>query len=135
MNMCRIKVRESEDVKILWDFNIQTDHVIEHRRPDVVVLDKKEKTCYLVDVAVPGDSRVESKEKEKIHKYQDLARELRKLWKVGVKVVPVVVGALGTLPQALEKHLKVIGSKVKVELLQKTVLLGTARILRKTLEI
>ena len=27
-------------VKILWDFNIQTDHVIEHRRPDVVVLDK-----------------------------------------------------------------------------------------------
>ena len=88
-----------------------------------------------MSLIVSGDSRVESKEKEKIQKYQDLAKELRKLWKVGVKVVPVVVGALGTLPRALEKHLKVIESKVKVELLQKTVLLGTARILRKTLEI
>ena len=122
-------------MKILWDFNIQTDHVTEHRRPNVVVLDKLERTCYLINIAEPTDSRVESKEKEKIQKYQDLARELWKLWKVGVKVVPVVVEALGTLPQALEKHLEVIGSKVKVELLQKTVLLGTARILRKTLEI
>ena len=52
-----------------------------------------------------------------------------------VKVVPVVVGALGTIPKALEKHLKEIGTSVRVELLQKAALLGTARILRKTLEI
>ena len=51
-----------------------TDHVIEHRRPDVVVLDKHEKTCHLIDIAVPGDSRVEAKENEKVQKYQDLAR-------------------------------------------------------------
>ena len=38
------------------DFNIQTDHVIEHRRPDVVVLDKHEKMCHLIDIVVPGDS-------------------------------------------------------------------------------
>ena len=71
------KVEETDHVKILWDFNIQTDHVIEHRRPDVVVLDKHEKMCHLIDihVAVPGD-RVEVKENEKVQKYQDLAREL-----------------------------------------------------------
>ena len=34
------KVEETVHIKILWDFNIQTDHIIEHRRPDVVVLDK-----------------------------------------------------------------------------------------------
>ena len=73
------KVEETDHVKILWDFNIQTDHVIEHRRPDVVVLDKHEKMCHLIDIAVPGDSRVEAKENEKVQKYQDLARELRKL--------------------------------------------------------
>ena len=39
-------------VKILWDFNIQTDHVVEHRRPDVVVLDKKANSCHLVDITV-----------------------------------------------------------------------------------
>ena len=52
-----------------------------------------------------------------------------------MKVVPVVVGALGTIPKALEKHLNEIGTSVRVELLQKAALLGTARILRKTLEI
>ena len=91
------KVEETDHVKILWDFNIQTDHVIEHRRPDAVILDKHEKMCHLIDIAVPGDSRVEVKENEKVQKYQDLARELRKLWQV--KVVPVVVGALGTIPR------------------------------------
>ena len=56
-------------------------------------------------VAVPGDCRVASKKYEKV---QDLAIELRKLWQVKVKVVPVVVGALDTVPQAFEKHLKEI---------------------------
>ena len=60
------KVEETDHVKILWDFNIQTDHVIEHRRPDVVVFDKHEKMCHLIDIAVPGDSRVEAKENEKV---------------------------------------------------------------------
>ena len=92
-------------------------------------MDKHEKMCHLIDIAVPGDSRVASKENEKVQKYQDLARELRKLWQVKVKVVP------GTIPKALEKHLKEIGTSVRVELLQKAALLGTARILRKTLEI
>ena len=47
----------------------------------------------------------------------------------------MVVGALGTIPKALEKHLKEIGTYVRVELLEKPALLGTARILQKTLEI
>ena len=34
-------VAENEEVKILWDFMIQTDRVIEHRRPDIVVVEKK----------------------------------------------------------------------------------------------
>ena len=59
-----------------------------------------------------------------------------KLWQVRVKVVPVVVGALGTIPKALEKHLKEIGTYVRVELLQKAALLGRARDLcERTLEI
>ena len=129
------KVVENDQVKILWDFNIQTDHVIQHRRPDVVLLDKTKKMCHLIDIAVPGDVRVASKEMEKIEKYQDLARELHKIWQVKVKVVPVVIGALGTIPKALGKHLDEIGTNVRVDLLQKAALLGTARILRKTLEI
>ena len=69
-------VLESEDYKILWDFSIQTDHVIEARRPDLVVVDKKRRTCKIIDFAVPGYNRIEEKEKEKIENYQDLRREL-----------------------------------------------------------
>ena len=64
-------VLENEDYKILWDFSIQTDYVIEARRPDLVVADKKGRSCKIIDFSVPGDSRIEKKEKNKIEKYQD----------------------------------------------------------------
>ena len=60
----------------MWDFSIQTDHVIEAQRPDLVVVDKKRRTCKIIDFAVRGDSRIEEKEEEEIKKYQDLRREL-----------------------------------------------------------
>ena len=43
-------VLENEDYKILWDFSIQTDHVIEAWRPDLVVVDKKERSCKIIDL-------------------------------------------------------------------------------------
>ena len=48
----------------MWDFSIQTDH--EARGADLVAVDKKRRTCKIIDIAVPGDSRIEEKEQEKI---------------------------------------------------------------------
>ena len=48
-------VLKNQDYKILWDFSIQTDHVIEAQRPDLAVVDKKERSCKIIDFAVPGD--------------------------------------------------------------------------------
>ena len=45
----------------------------------MVAVDKKERICKIIDFAVPGDSRIEEKEKDKIEKYQDLGRELQKI--------------------------------------------------------
>ena len=126
---------ENEDYKILWDFSIQTDHVIETRRPDLVVVDKKERSCKIIDFAVPGDSRIEEEEKDKIEKYQELGRELQKIWNVKVKIIPLVVDFLGAIPTQFGNRLKQIGIAVGTAQVQKTVLLGTARILRKVLEI
>ena len=80
-------VLENEDYTILWYFSIQTDHVIEAPRPGLVVVDKKERICKATDIAVPGDSRIEEKENDKIEKYQDLERELQKIWNVEVKII------------------------------------------------
>ena len=68
----------NEDYKILWDFSIQTDQVIEARRLDLLVVEKKERSCKIIDFADPGDSRIEEKEKDKIEKYHDLGRDYRK---------------------------------------------------------
>ena len=66
-----VSVLENEDDKILWDISIQTDPVIESQRPDLVVVDKKERSCKIIDFAVPGDSRIEEKEKDKIENCQE----------------------------------------------------------------
>ena len=63
----------------MWDFSIQSDHVIEARRPDLVLVDKKERSCKIIDFAVPEDSRIEEKEKDKIEKYEDSGKELQKM--------------------------------------------------------
>ena len=105
-------VLENEDYKILWDFSIQTDHVIEARRPDLVLIDKKETSCKIIDFAVPGDSRIEDKERDKTEKYQDLGRELQKIWNVKVKIIPLVVGSLGAIPKQFDNRLKQIGITV-----------------------
>ena len=95
----------------------------------MVVVDRDRKTCDIIDIAVPGDAGIVEKEKEKIEKYQDLCREVARLWNVKAKVVPIVVGAPN-----LSKHLDAIGVTTRIELLQKTALLGTARLLRRILE-
>ena len=63
------------------------------------------------------------KESEKIDKYLDLARELKKLWNMKVKVVPIVIGALGTIPKALEKSLDKLEIRGRIETIQTTALL------------
>ena len=70
----------------MWDFSIQTDHVIEAQRPDLVLAEKKERSCKIIDFTIPG-GRIEEKEKDKIEKYQGLGRELQKMWNVKVKII------------------------------------------------
>ena len=101
----------------------------------MVVVDKKKSSCKIIDFAVSGDSRIEEKEIVKIEKYQDLGRGLQKIWSIKVRIILLVVGSLGAIPKEFGNRLKQIGITVGTAQVQKTVLLGTARILRKILEI
>jgi len=82
-------VVDSPDVKVLWDFNIFTDHNLTARRPDIIVIDKQTKMAQIIDVAVPADNNVSMKEKEKIDKYKDLCVEPLSLWRVHCEVSPL----------------------------------------------
>ena len=71
------KVLQNEKVKILWDFKIQTDKHLAHNIPHITMIEKKQ--VWLIDVATPGESRIDQKEVEKITKYQDLKIEVERL--------------------------------------------------------
>ena len=69
-------VQENETHKLPWDFEIQTDHLISARRPDLVIVNKKKRTNRIVDFAVP---ELKIKENEKRDKYHEFARELKNM--------------------------------------------------------
>ncbi|XP_078808275.1 uncharacterized protein LOC144994388 [Oryzias latipes] len=123
------KVVENERAKILWDFQIQTDRMVMANQPDIVVVDKEQRKAVVVDVAVPSDGNIRKKEHEK------LEEELEKAWKVKVTVVPVVIGALGAVTLKLEEWLQQIPGKTSDLSVQKSAVLRTAKILRRTLKL
>ncbi|XP_067940443.1 uncharacterized protein [Watersipora subatra] len=94
---CAEPVLENEKVKLLWDFNMQTDKVIKAKRLDLIPINKETKQFHVIDIAIPGDTRVVQKEDEKIGKYNELEFEINRLWKVKTEVIPIVIGALGTI--------------------------------------
>ena len=127
-------VLENATHKPLWNFNIRTDHLIPARRPELIIINKKERTCKIVDSAVPADHRIKLKECEKRDKNLDLARELKKLWNMQVTIIPIVIGTFGTVTKGLLKGLEYLKVGGWVETIQTTALLKTARILRRVLE-
>ena len=64
-----------------------------------------------------------------------LGKGLQKIWNVKVKIIPLVVGFLGAIPKLFGNRLKQIVITVGTAQVQKKVLLGKVRILRKVLEI
>ena len=127
-------VPEKDTHKLLRDFNIQTDHLIPARRPDFIIINKKKSICKFVDFAVPTDHRINLKESEKMDKHLDLARELKKLWNMKETILPIVIGALGTITKGLIKGLEDLEVGGRVETIQTTALLRMARILRQVQE-
>ena len=108
--------------------------MIEARRPDIVVVHKVTKEIMILDVAIPRDTRVCDKEQERIAKYSLLKDEIARLWQMKkIVVVPIVVGALGTVTTKFEKYTESLGIEIRIENVQKSALLGTARIIRKVL--
>ena len=99
-------VLENETHKLLWDFEIQMDHLISARRLDLIIINKKKRTCQIVDFGVPADHRVKLKENKKKDKYLDLVRELKILWNMKVMIIPIVTDALGTVIKGLVQGLE-----------------------------
>ena len=97
-------------------------------------LKKNKRTCKIADFAVPADHRIKLKESEKKDKYLNLGRGLKKLWNMNVTIIPIVIGAFGTVTKGLLKRLEDLEVGEIAETFQTTALLRTGRIPRRVLE-
>ena len=83
---------------MIWNYRITLIIIIIIiNKPDIVIRDNGKRTCMLIDVAISGDRNVIKKEAEKILKYKELAIEIQRMWNVKIKVIPVIIGANGTI--------------------------------------
>ena len=87
----------------------------------------------LIDVAITGDRNVIKKEAEKILKYEDLTIEIQCMWNVKTRVIPVIIGATGTISKSFRKYMRDLPGNHEIKELQKIAILGTAHILWKVL--
>jgi len=92
-----VETSQGGKVTILWNQQIQTDKTIPNNKPDIIIRDNEKGTCMLIDGSISGGRNVIKKEAEKILKYKDLTIEIQRMWNVKTKVIPVIIGATGTV--------------------------------------
>ena len=87
-------VLENETHDIFWDIEMQTNHLILARRPNLVIANKKKTQKILVDFVILMDYRLKIKENEWRYSFLDLAREHKTLWNMKVTMMPIIIGTL-----------------------------------------
>jgi len=119
---------------VLWNQAVHTDREVTANRPDIIIENIKEKTCTLIDVAIPADRNVVRKEAEKKLKYKGFCTEIQRMWNLKCTLIPVLIGANGIVTRSLRKNLEAVPRKHSIDSLQKTVILGTSHVIRKVLQ-
>lgn len=76
--MSRVMKGEGK-AKIVWNYDFQAHRVIEHRRPDIVVLNTIENKCQIIGIAIPNNYSITGKPIEKISNYSELKVVIVKL--------------------------------------------------------
>jgi len=107
-----------------------TDREVTANRSDIIIKNKKEKTCTLIDVAIPADRNVVQKEAEE----KSLCIEIQQMWNLKYTIILVIIGATGIVTRSLRKNLEAVPGKHSIDSLQKTAILGTSHIIWKVLQ-
>jgi hypothetical protein len=85
---------------------VQANRTTSNNKLDIKNHDNVKGACMLIDVAIAGVRNVIKKEVEKILEYKDLTTEIQRTWNVETKVIPVIMGANGTISKSLRKYLR-----------------------------
>jgi hypothetical protein len=122
------------DIAVLWNQAVHTDREVTANKPDIIIKNRTEETCTLMDVAIRTDRKVVQKEVEKNLKYKSLGIDIQRMWNLKIMIIPVIIGATGIVTKSLRKNLESIPGKYSIDSIQKTAILGTSHIIRKVLQ-
>ena len=109
-------VAENDEVELYWDLTIQTDMTVTHNSPDIILVEKAIRNWTIIDNAVPGDFNVD----------RTVAFEIKRIHHVETVILPVVIGALGTVPKRLIRSIELLGIGDIIASTQTTALLRRA---------
>jgi len=128
-------VLENENFKLYWNHSILTDKTISFNRTDITFMNKKTKNTFLIDIAVPNTHNLAKSITDKQNKYQELANEIRAMWKQkAAQVIPIVISSTGVIPKSLSQSLTTLNLHPNTYIqLRKSVILGTCSIVRNFL--
>lgn len=126
----------NELCQIYWNYSFATSRRISANKPDIVLIDLKEKSIYVIEFSAPSETNVEVKEDEKRTKYRELLFEFRRMYRgYAVKLVVLIIGVLGgmkptflssieSIPACKQQAINIVGR------MQQAVLLGSLHLLR-----
>ena len=107
---------------------------VRHNRPDLVIWDIENKNGHIIEFSCPADVNVTKKAAEKLENYGPLIRTLQ-LTHPNYKFsfVPIIVGALGTVPKDLYENIRQLDLNKKepndiIKAIQQRVIIGTVKI-------
>nr|CAH7732997.1 unnamed protein product [Callosobruchus chinensis] len=122
-------VVENERCRIYWNYSFPTLELVQANKPDI-------KTMFVIEFSAPAEVNIVSKEEERRTKYQELLRQLRRLWPdYAVSLLVMVIGFLGGMRNTLFSALRAIpvcraAAHILAARMQKAVILGSLRLLR-----
>ena len=107
----------------LWKQNVQQSHGIslfiqteQYKQKTTHNYKRSQrKTCKLIDLTFPMDINISAEEFEKISKNKDLQIEVERMRQLKASIIPIVVGALGSVKKGTTKHLETIPGKQNLE--------------------
>ena len=129
-------VSHTSTQEIWWNHPVTTVNKVKYNRPDIIIWDKEKKQCSVIDICAPLDFNVNNQQVMKIDKYMLLVSELQQLHPgYSYQIVPIVVGALGTISKKLPSYLKKLHIKDEnlekvTRKLQKAAILGSVKIMK-----
>ena len=98
------------DHEYWWNISVKSTTNIPHNKPDLIIWKKKSNICDIVEFSCPADVNVSSKVIEKENIYGPLMRNLQLIYPAyKYNFIPIIIGALGTIPKELCSNIEKLG--------------------------